>query len=117
MLHEFRTVIRFFFFFFVFNIILSFHEKKQPYSNNKKLNFKFFLLDNAMSSPVVKQPLYNRFSLDRQCPMSTLEYHGPPSFNFRPSITTSKHDLHQSPVFKQNMYLTFSKPSQPVIEH
>jgi hypothetical protein len=67
-------------------------------------------------SLVIKQPLYNRFSLGRQCPIPSLSYHGPPSFNYRPVISTSKHVTSGSPVVKQKMYIIFSKPPHPVID-
>jgi hypothetical protein len=63
-------------------------------------------------SSVIKQPLYHRFSLDRQCPLSTVAYHGPPSFNARPRLSTSTHG---SPIIKQRLYIIFSKPRHPVM--
>ncbi len=65
---------------------------------------------------VIKQPLYNRFSLDRQCPIPSLTYHGPPSFNYRPTFSTATYSIHGSPIFKQNLYIIFSKPPHPVTE-
>ncbi|CAF3738998.1 unnamed protein product [Rotaria magnacalcarata] len=69
--------------------------------------------DDEMSY-VVKQPLYKRFSLDRQCPMTSSSYHGPPSFNYRPLVSSSKPFMPESPTVKQNFYITYSKPSTPV---
>ncbi|CAF1591367.1 unnamed protein product [Rotaria sp. Silwood1] len=67
---------------------------------------------------VIKQPLYNRFSLDRQYPMSSSLYHGPPSFNYRPIVSTLKDFTHESPIIEQKFYITYSKlPPHPVIKH
>jgi len=65
---------------------------------------------------VIKQPLYNRFSLDRQCPISTVAYHGPPSFNYRPRLSTATYSNYASPIVQQKFYLIFSKPRHPVID-
>ncbi|CAF3999516.1 unnamed protein product, partial [Rotaria magnacalcarata] len=78
--------------------------------------YKRFSLDRQYDemSYVVKQPLYKRFSLDRQCPMTSSSYHGPPSFNYRPLVSSSKPFMPESPTVKQNFYITYSKPSTPV---
>ena len=65
---------------------------------------------------VIKQPFYNRFSLDRQCSIAPLSYHSPPSLHFQPVLSLSKHNPDQSPHLKQKMYLTFSKPPHPVTD-
>ncbi|CAF2899616.1 unnamed protein product [Rotaria sp. Silwood2] len=71
--------------------------------------------DDEMSF-IIKQPLYNRFSLDRQYPMSSSSYHGPPSFNYRPIVSPSKDFTHESPSVKQKLYVTFSKPKHPIFD-
>jgi hypothetical protein len=65
---------------------------------------------------IIKQPLYNRFSLDRQCAIPSLSYHGPPSFNYRPLVSKSAHVTHESAIVKQKLYIIFSKPRHPVID-
>ncbi|CAM4861925.1 unnamed protein product [Rotaria socialis] len=82
-------------------------------SNRCFINCLFLLYEEM--SYIVKQPLYNRFSLDRQCPMTSSSYHGPPSFNYRPLVSSSKHFMPESPTVKQKLYITYSKPLTPVM--